>query len=124
LVLGDVKFGQQVAKKFIVRGKKPFRILSIECDEDSFQFNVDDKASERHVVEIVFDAKKEVGNVKQLIRITTDLGEKAETTLTAYAKVIPDQAAPTATDPGAAADKANESTASEASEPAKRVASQ
>jgi hypothetical protein len=124
LVLGDVKFGEQVSKKFIVSGKKPFRILSIECDEDSFQFNVDDQSSELHVVEIVFDAKKEVGNVKQLIRITTDLGEKAQTTLTAYAKVIPDKTEPTATDPGAAAGTGNESTASNASESSEQVARQ
>jgi hypothetical protein len=124
LVLGDVKFGEQVSKKFIVRGKKPFRILSIECDEDSFQFNVDREPRERHVVEIVFDAKKEIGNVKQLIRITTDLGEKAGTTLTAYAKVIPDNSQPTATEPGADADQANESTASDASDSAEQIARQ
>jgi hypothetical protein len=124
LVLGDVPFGQQVSKKFIVRGKKPFRILSIHCDEESFQFNVDDQPSERHVVEIVFDAKKDVGKVKQLIHITTDLGEKAQTTLTAYATVVPQESQPTTTDPGAATGQANGGTAGEASDSRNRVASQ
>jgi hypothetical protein len=124
LVLGDVPLGQQVSKKVIVRGKKPFRILSIQCDEDSFQFNIDDQPSERHVVEIVFDAKKDVGKVKQLIHITTDLGEKSQTTFTAYATVLPEKVPPAATEPGAAAGQANGSTASGDSNSSDQVASQ
>jgi hypothetical protein len=124
VLLGDVVFGQQVSKKVIVRGKKPFRILSIKCDEDSFQFNVDDQPNERHVVEIVFDAKKEVGSVKQLIHITTDLGETFETTLTAYATVVEPQQEASATDRGAAADTTSGSTAGSASNSSGKVASQ
>ena len=34
--LGDVTQGQQISKKIIVRGKKPFKIVSFQCnDEDS-----------------------------------------------------------------------------------------
>jgi hypothetical protein len=124
VLLGDVIFGQQVSKKVIVRGKKPFRIVSIKCDEDSFQFNVEDKPNERHVVEIVFDAKKDIGDVKQLIHITTDLGATFETTLTAYVKVVDPKPEAAATDRGAAASTTGGATASEASEPAGQVASQ
>ncbi len=124
VLLGDVVFGNQVSKKVIVRGKKPFRIVSIKCDEDSFQFNVDDQPKERHVVEIVFDAKKDVGTVKQLIRITTDLGETFETTLTAYATVVEPKQEATATDRGAAADTTTGSTAGAASGSSGTVASQ
>ena len=44
VLLGDVALANQVSKKVIVRGKKPFRIVSVKCDEDSFQFKVDDRA--------------------------------------------------------------------------------
>jgi hypothetical protein len=124
VLLGDVKFGEQVSKKVIVRGRKPFRIVSIKCDEDSFQFNVDDQPNERHVVEIVFDAKKEVGSVKQLIHITTDLGESFQATLTAYATVVEPQPEATTSDRGAAAQTNGGSTAGTASESSGQVARQ
>jgi hypothetical protein len=124
VLLGDVTLGKQVSKKFIVRGKKPFRILSVECAEDSFQFKVDDRASERHVVEIVFDAKKDVGNVKQTIHIETDLGEEFRTSLTAYANVLPNETEPATKDPEETSDAANGSTAGPASGSPGSVASQ
>jgi hypothetical protein len=103
LVLGDVAKGQQVSKKVIVRGKKPFKIVSVECpDDSSFQFKTDDKSSDRHVVEIVFDAKGNPGKVKQTIHITTDLGETFNATVTAYATVV-EPANTTANENGAAA---------------------
>ena len=124
LLLGDVAFGQQVSKKIVVRGKKPFRIVSVECDEDSFQFKTDDKTSNMHVVEIVFNARKDVGNVKQLIHIATDLGKNFDATVTAYATVLPDKPEATANDPGASSDRTDGSTAGAASDPPGRVAVQ
>jgi Protein of unknown function (DUF1573) len=124
VLLGDVTLGGQVSKKVIVRGKTPFRILSVKCDEDSFQFKVDDRASARHVVEIVFDAKKDVGNVKQTIHIATDLGEEFRTTVTAYAKVLPDKIKPETKAPEAESEPVDESTAGAAGEPPGQVATQ
>jgi hypothetical protein len=124
ILLGNVKLGGQVSKKVIVRGKKPFRILAVECDEDSFQFKVDDRASERHVVEIVFDAKKDVGNVKQTIHIATDLGEEFRTSLTAYANVLPEKSESETKDPEASSDPADGGTAGAASGATAEVASQ
>ena len=37
MFLGVVQPGQQVQKTLVVRGKKPFRITKIECEDDSFQ---------------------------------------------------------------------------------------
>jgi hypothetical protein len=97
LLLGDVAQGQQISKKIIVHGKKPFKIVSVQCnDADCFQFKTDDESKDRHIVDITFNAKKNAGSVKELIRISTDLGTKLEANLTAYATVVPG-AAPTAT---------------------------
>ena len=74
LLFGDVTHGEQVSKKIMVRGKKPFKIVSIKCDDDSFEFKTDDQSSDRHIVEVVFNAKKDPGKVKETIHIATDLG--------------------------------------------------
>lgn len=124
VLLGNVPLGGRVSKKVIVRGKNPFRILSVKCEEDSFQFKVDDRAKALHVVEIVFDAKKVVGNVKQTIHIATDLGEGFRTTLTAYANVVPDETEPDSNDPEAASEPAEGNTAGAASGSNGEVASQ
>jgi hypothetical protein len=101
LLLGNVNHGQQVTQKIIVKGKKPFRIVSIQCnDNDAFQFKTDEKSSVWHVVEVTFNAKKDTGNVKEAIQIATDLGEKFRAGLTAYATIVP--ATPTSTATSAA----------------------
>jgi len=92
LVFGEVPRGEQITKRVIVRGKKPFRIVSVESDEKSFQFKTDDQASERHVVEIQFAADRDARQVKKTIRIATDLGQTYHATVTAYATVVPDNA--------------------------------
>ena len=82
--------GQQISKKIIVRGKKPFKIVSFQCnDEDCFQFKTDDQSKDRHIVDITFNAKKNAGNVKEAIHIATDLGDKLQANLTAYATIVP-----------------------------------
>ncbi len=104
VLLGDVAAGEQVSKKVIVRSKQPFRILSIQCeDEDSFQFKTDDQPRARHVVEIVFDAKQQVGPVKQTIHIATDLGEEYHAEMTAYATIVPGEEEPAPAEPSASA---------------------
>ncbi len=106
LLLGEVVQGEQVSKKVLVRGKQPFSITSIACDQDCFQFKTDDQSSARHIVEVTFDAQ-DVGDVKQSIDIVTDLGEQYRATLTAYATVVPpatDEPDEAYTDAAAAAD--------------------
>jgi hypothetical protein len=103
LMLGAVAQGGKVTKKVLVSGKQPFRILSVQCnDEQNFHFNVDSEASERHMVEITFDANKDVGAVKQPIHFATDLGDKFLATVTAYATVTPPPVAPAAAEPATA----------------------
>ncbi len=130
VVLGDVAHGEHISKKVIIRGKKPFKIVSFNCsDQDSFQFKTDDQSSDRHIVEIVFDAKKDIGKVKETVHVTTDLGTTYEVTLTAYATVVApkDQPAPlkndtTTTTPPAASPPSADNSGSNASDAAEKVA--
>lgn len=104
LMLGDVIQGEKVSKKLLVRGKAPFKITSIKSDDDSaFQFTTDDKSSERHVIDVTFNANKNAGEVKIPIRILTDLGDKFQATLTAYGTILPNAPAATAKDASGAA---------------------
>lgn len=89
LRFGDVAFGAAVPMKVLVRGKKPFKIVSVDSPSGAFEFKTDDQSSPRHVVEVVFAGKENPGPVKETIHITTDLGDSFDATLTAYATVLP-----------------------------------
>jgi hypothetical protein len=98
VMLGEVAQGQQATKKFIVSGKKPFKITSFECeDKDSFQFKTDSDSKPRHIVELTFNAKKSPGTVKEAVHVVTDLGQKLQAELTAYATIVPAAVPATAT---------------------------
>ena len=108
LMLGSITRGQQVTKKFLVRGNSPSKIVSIQSDDDtSLQFKTDNTSAERHVVEVTFDAKKDAGDVKIPIRIATDLGDKFQATLTAYGTIIPSAVETAAKDSSGAASAAD-----------------
>lgn len=125
LMLGDVTHGGQVTKKLLVRGKKPFRIMSVNSDaEDCFQFKTGSEPSERHIVEVTFDAKKLAGPLKQTINITTDLGEKYNATLNAYATIVPAALEPATAEPSATAIQIEAGTASAAGSDSTNVVSQ
>ncbi len=89
LFMGVVQPGKKVTKQLIIRGKKPFRILSITCDDDSFEFGsaVDESPKPLHVVPVTFAAGPGGGKIRKTIRIETDLGETSPE-LSAYAVVL------------------------------------
>ena len=88
LFLGVIEPGQKVTKQLVVKGKKPFRILAITCDDKSFTFgSVADKTPKTlHLVPVSFEAGKTAGKVNRTIKIETDLGETTPE-LAAYAVV-------------------------------------
>ncbi|MBN2023319.1 MAG: DUF1573 domain-containing protein [Pirellulales bacterium] len=79
LFMGVVKPGEEVKKQLVVRGKKPFRIVSITCDDGSFKVDpsVGQEPKELHVVPITFVAGKDPGKVARTLQIETDLGAPA-----------------------------------------------
>ncbi len=76
LFLGVLKPGQSVKKRLVVRGNKPFRIVSVRCDDDNFTFDTSDQDSKPlHFVPVEFKAKDEAGQIERKIEIVTDLGQ-------------------------------------------------
>ena len=72
LVLGDMLTGEEVSKKIIVRGKKPFRILNVQCEDDCFTFETSDQAKTIHFVNLKYSPMGYSGVRKTPIQITTD----------------------------------------------------
>lgn len=87
LILGNLEPGRTVKKQLIVRGKRPFRILSIKCEDDCFTFEPpNDKPSQLHFIPVIFTADA-AGEVSQHITIQTDLGSGAIARCTVTANV-------------------------------------
>jgi len=87
LFMGVVQPGDKVTKRLVVRGEKPFRIVSIKCDEGFFEFgDLDDEPKLIHLISVTFVAGPNDGKVVRTIQIKTDLGETIPE-LAAYAVV-------------------------------------
>jgi hypothetical protein len=90
LFMGVLQPGQKVTKQLVVRGKKPFRILSVKCDDNGECFLFDPSTASApkplHLIPVTFVAGDQLGKVLKTIRIETDL-EEASPELSAYAVV-------------------------------------
>ncbi len=93
LFMGVVQPGQEVTKSLVVKGTRPFRVLSIACEDKAFKSAViGDEAKMVHVIPVTFVAGNHEGKVIRTIRIVTDLGQ-ASPELSAYAVISPQTAA-------------------------------
>jgi hypothetical protein len=71
LIMGSVGPGEAATKKLLIRGKEPFKIVRIECDE-SFGFDFDPEVSKKvHFIPVKFLSDK-AGKVEKTIKIVTD----------------------------------------------------
>lgn len=79
LFLGVLSPGEKVTKQFVVRGKTPFRIISVTADGGRFEFDAppEDVAKPLHLIPVTFIAGPNQGKVVRKIRIETDLDEPA-----------------------------------------------
>lgn len=88
LHLGVIQPGQTVSKKIVVRGKKPFRIVSIEPKDERFSFQVPTEAKKIHIVPLSFTAGTDQAKIVETIEVVTDIGEGVTATCQASAAVI------------------------------------
>lgn len=88
LFMGVMQPGQKVTKQLVVKSKKPFKILAINCEDKSFEFNIPAEQTPKtlHLIPVTFVAGNEVGRVVKTIKIETDQG-KFTPELSAYAVV-------------------------------------
>ena len=88
LVLGDVEPGKPITRKVVVRSKKPFRILEVNCEDDCFTFQSSEQSKTVHLVEIKYEPDDQPGKIKVPVQIKTDRGEDRGTSLSVSATVV------------------------------------
>ena len=76
LFMGNVEAGQTVTKNIVLRGATPFRVLSIECANDRFQFQVPEASEPKtlHIIPVTFKGGSTSGRLEQTIHVETDSG--------------------------------------------------
>lgn len=92
LFLGALRPGQKVTKQVIIKGKRPFKITSIDCEGDCFEFGELPEATKTlHIVPVTFcpsSADIKQGKVTQKILVHTSLGEDMSAEFLAYAQIV------------------------------------
>jgi hypothetical protein len=87
IVLGDVQQGNSVTKKVLVRGKRPFRIVEVKCEDECLSFQQSDSADTKQMVTLNFTAKGAARRIKAPVTFVTDLGETFTATCDVYATI-------------------------------------
>ena len=78
LALGTVKTNEDVQRRVVVRGVKPFRITAVQGGDEELQVKASsDEAREVHVLTVRLKATK-AGLVDRTFRVVTDLKEDNE----------------------------------------------
>jgi hypothetical protein len=74
LHLGVVEPGQSVTRRLVVRGKKPFRIVDINCESgnECLTFEPPDAARTVHLIPVKFTAPDKAGKIVEKVRIQTE----------------------------------------------------
>jgi hypothetical protein len=87
--LGEVRAGEEIERKVIVRGGKPFRISAIEGQDE--QFSVKDMTAESkpvHVLVVKLKARA-AGDLQRAFRVVTDRTEHGSADFQVVAQVVP-----------------------------------
>jgi len=93
LFMGVLQPGETVTKPLVVKGSRPFKIVSVSCGDKAFKFPaVGADSSLVHVIPVTFMAGTATGKVTNTIRITTDLGQTSSE-VSAYAVISSQTAA-------------------------------
>ena len=87
LTLTEVTSGEEISRRVILKGDKPFRLVDVTCDNLDFVVRADGKTKKVHFVEIVY-APKEAGSFETDLTFVTDLNDGASTKMKAIVTVV------------------------------------
>ncbi len=73
--LGDMKPGQTIEKRLVVRADQEFEISEIRCGDGRFKFEKPEGKKKMHFVKMTFVADENVAPIAQKVRIVSDLNE-------------------------------------------------
>ena len=89
VLLGQVPMGQQVERKVIVRGVKPFKVTGVEGTDG--QLTVQDSTADSkpvHVLTVKLNATR-AGDYTRTVRVVTDLKEEGDIEFVTQASIVP-----------------------------------
>lgn len=75
LQLGTVKAGEKRTDRLLIKGKTPFKIQSIVCEDKRFSFKPTEDSKAAHLIPFDFVADDQEGSFRQAIVVHTDLKE-------------------------------------------------
>ncbi len=88
LDIGNVAPGSTTTKQVLVRGIKPFKIVSISGPEGLIEFDMSDETKPLHVLTVKLKAGEKPGLLSQDFQITTDMDGEPPLKLTVSAKLV------------------------------------
>ena len=89
LDLGTLAPEESKPQRLVVRGKTPFTITEIVCDDPRFSFKIPEGEKGTHLVPFEFKGTEEQQGVfQQTIKVKTSLGEEIQAECQIYGKVV------------------------------------
>ena len=86
--LGEVKVGDEVERKILIRGSKPFRITEVKGTDAQLSVHDNNPDSKPvHILTIKLKPAKP-GDLKRAVHVTTDLKDEGEVVFQATARVV------------------------------------
>lgn len=88
LKFGSIQPMQQTKRLVLIRGRKPFRILKVDGQDEQFEFEFSSRAQKLHTVRVEFKGSTDPGTYQRLFRIATDLPGEVVAQLNASVSVV------------------------------------
>lgn len=89
LNLGNLKAGETVEKRLVIRADQEFAIRNVTCEDPRFRFDVPAGQKKLHFVKVFFTADDQAGSISRTINIATDYGTGQSTECLVSGSVTP-----------------------------------
>lgn len=73
--LGTVKTGATITSRIVVRGKEPFEITKVECQDERFEFKPSPGKKPAHIIPVTFNSGAEAGAFRNRVTVHTTLSD-------------------------------------------------
>ena len=89
LDLANVKPGETVTKKVILKAEQPFRVKDVTCENAAFTVQADGESRTTHFVEVSYKGTANAGKQQAELHFLTDLADQPTAVLPAIVNVVP-----------------------------------
>lgn len=88
LDLANVKAGETVTRKVILKAEQPFRVKDVTCENTAFSVQADGESRTTHFLEVTYKCPNEPGRQQAELHFVTDLAEQSTTVLPAIVTIV------------------------------------